>query len=55
MKQETKPKKAPSPSSDPQTRRAAARAMAESLTAEQKRWNMPLLGWKDGKITKTQP
>ncbi len=56
MKPETKLENASRPSSDPQSRgAAAAKAMTESLTAEQKRWNMPLLGWKNGKITRTQP
>ncbi len=56
MKQKTKPAKAPAPPSDSKDRAAVtAKAMSESLIAEHKRWNMPLLGWKDGKITETQP
>lgn len=34
---------------------AAARAMAKELRAEHKRWNLPLLSWKDGKIIATKP
>ena len=29
---------------------AAAKAMAKDLRAEHKRWNLPLLSWKDGKV-----
>jgi hypothetical protein len=34
---------------------AAAKLMAKELRAEHKRWNLPLLSWKDGKIIATKP
>jgi hypothetical protein len=34
--------------------KAAAKAMSRELTAEHKRWNMPLLSWKDGKISSSK-
>jgi hypothetical protein len=34
---------------------AAAKAMARELRAEHKRWNLPLLSWKDGKVVATKP
>ncbi len=34
---------------------AAAKAMAKELRAEHKRWNLPLLTWKDGKVVATKP
>ncbi len=34
---------------------AAAKLMAKELRAEHKRWNMPLLSWKDGKVVATKP
>lgn len=34
---------------------AAAKAMAKELHAEHKRWNLPLLSWKDGKVVATKP
>jgi len=33
---------------------AAARIMAKELRAEHKRWNLPLLSWKDGKVVATK-
>ena len=33
----------------------AAKAMAKDLRAEHKRWNLPLLSWKNGKIIATKP
>lgn len=35
--------------------KAAAKTMAKELRAEHKRWNLPLLSWKDGKIVATKP
>jgi hypothetical protein len=35
--------------------KAAAKIMAKELRAEHKRWNLPLLSWKDGKVVKTWP
>ena len=34
---------------------AAAKIMAKQLRAEHKRWNMPLLTWKDGKVVAEKP
>jgi hypothetical protein len=34
---------------------AAAKAMARELRAEHKRWNLPLLSWKNGKVVATKP
>lgn len=34
---------------------AAAKVMTKELRAEHKRWKMPLLSWKDGKVVETQP
>jgi len=34
---------------------AAAKIMARDLRAEYKRWNMPLLSWKNGKVVATKP
>ncbi len=34
---------------------AAAKTMAKELRAEHKRWNLPLLSWKDGKIIASKP
>jgi hypothetical protein len=34
---------------------AAAKAMAKELRAEHKRWKLPLLSWKNGKIVATDP
>ena len=34
---------------------AAAKAMAKDLRAEYKRWNLPLLSWKNGKVVASKP
>lgn len=34
---------------------AAAKAMAKELRADHKRWNLPLLSWKNGKVVATKP
>lgn len=34
---------------------AAAKVMAKEVRAEHKRWNLPLLSWKDGKVVATKP
>lgn len=34
---------------------AAAKLMAKELRAEHKRWNLPLLSWKNGKVIATKP
>lgn len=34
---------------------AAAKAMSKTLREEHRRWNMPLLAWKDGKVVKIKP
>lgn len=47
---------APSPKTKPDDRdRAAAKLMDKALRSEHRRWNMPLLAWKDGKIVSSQP
>ncbi len=33
---------------------AAAKIMAKEVRAEHKRWNLPLLSWKDGKVVATK-
>jgi len=33
----------------------AAKKMARELRAEHRRWKMPLLTWKDGKVVEVQP
>jgi len=53
-------KKVPTPSAKEQPAflargQAAAKAMAKELRAEHKRWNLPLLTWKDGKVVATKP
>lgn len=35
--------------------KAAAKIMAKELRAEHKRWNLPLLSWKNGKVVETWP
>ncbi len=45
----------PQPMTPVQRGQAAAKIMAKELRAEHKRWNMPLLSWKDGKIVATKP
>jgi hypothetical protein len=58
MKPPTKPKAAtPKPKLNSAVERglAAAKAMSKELTAEHKRWNMPLLTWKDGKVVAVKP
>ena len=34
---------------------AAAKAMARELRAEHRRWNLPLLSWKDGEVVAKTP
>lgn len=34
---------------------AAAKIMGKELRAEHKRWKMPLLSWKNGKVIATNP
>ena len=56
MKIRSKSAQSAPPLAKPDARdRATAKLVEKSLVAEHKRWNMPLLGWKDGKITETQP
>ena len=45
----------PKPTTAVQWGQAAPKAMAKELRAEHKRWNLPLLSWKDGKIVATKP
>ena len=51
----SKTKAAPQPITAVQRGQAAAKAMAKELRAEHKRWNLPLLSWKDGKVVATKP
>jgi hypothetical protein len=51
----SKTKAAPQPMTAVQGGQAAAKAMAKELRAEHKRWNLPLLSWKDGKVVATKP
>lgn len=54
----TKPRKsraAPKELTPVQRGEAAAKLMAKRLRAEHKRWNVPLLSWKDGNIFATKP
>lgn len=57
MRRKTKSPKTPAKETHPSILRgqAAAKAMAKELRAEHKRWNLPLLSWKDGKIVATKP
>jgi hypothetical protein len=41
---------------DPDERdKAAAKAMSKALLAEHKRWNMPFISWKNGKVVSVKP
>jgi len=56
MKPNPDPEKKPVASQSPVQRgQAAAKIMARELRAEHKRWNMPLLSWKNGKVVATKP
>lgn len=35
--------------------KAAAKAMSKALLAEHKRWNMPFITWKNGKVVSVKP
>ena len=51
----SKTKADPQPITVVQRGQAAAKAMAKELRADHKRWNLPLLSWKNGKIIATKP
>ena len=55
----TKEKSAPQVQERPMTSEergvAAAKAMSKALIAEHKRWNMPLITWKNGKVVSVKP
>jgi hypothetical protein len=57
MIQKTKPKEKSDTVTHPSILRgqAAAKLMSKELRAEHKRWNLPLLTWKDGKVVATKP
>jgi hypothetical protein len=57
MNSKSKSPKAPAKETHPSILRgqAAAKLMAKELRAEHKRWNLPLLSWKDGKVVATKP
>jgi len=50
-----KPKNTPGSLTPVERGRLAAKAMAKELVTDHKRWNLPLLSWKKGKIVATQP
>ncbi len=35
--------------------KAAAKAMSKALLAEHKRWKMPFITWKNGKVVSVKP
>ncbi len=51
----SKTKAAPQPMTAVQRGQAATEAMAKELRAEHKRWNLPLLSWKDSKVVASKP
>jgi hypothetical protein len=51
----SKTKATPQPLTAVQRGQAAAKAMAKELRAEHKRWNLPLLSWKNGKVVASKP
>ena len=51
----SKTKAAPQPMTAVQRGQAAAKAMARELRVEHKRWNLPQLSWKDGKVVASKP
>ena len=51
----SKTESAPKPLTAVERGQAAAKVMAKELRAEHKRWNLPLLSWKDGKVVGTKP
>ncbi len=48
-------KAATKPMTAVQRGQAADQAMAKELRAEHKRWKLPLLSWKNGKVVATKP
>jgi hypothetical protein len=51
----TKPSLSTAPLTPVERGKLAAKAMAKELVSDHKRWNLPLLSWKDGKIIATKP
>jgi|GEM_PF-2417952 len=50
-----KPSRPPAPLTPVERGKLAAKAMAKELVTDHKRWNLPLLSWKNGKIVSTRP
>lgn len=46
---------APPPTAADERGIAAAKAMSKALLAEHKRWNMPFITWKNGKVVSVKP
>ena len=46
--------KAPFPATAGERGAAAAKVMSKALLAEHKRWKMPFISWKDGKVVKVK-
>lgn len=44
----------PKPISEEERCVAAAKAMSKELTADHKRWSLPLLTWKNGKVVEVE-
>lgn len=49
------PEKAEAPMTAVDRGKIAVKAMTKNLTAEHKRWNMPLLVWKNDKTISVRP
>ena len=45
----------PAPTAADERGNAAAKAMSKALLAEHKRWNMPFITWKNGKVVSVKP
>lgn len=45
----------PAPTAADERGIAAAKAMSKALLAEHKRWNMPFITWKNGKVVSVKP
>ncbi|NQX01642.1 hypothetical protein HQ447_13375 [bacterium] len=45
----------PTPTAADERGNAAAKAMSKALLAEHKRWKMPFISWKNGKVVSVKP
>lgn len=52
---ESKPAPTPGEITSKERGLLAAKKMARELRAEHRRWKMPLLTWKDGKVVEVKP